>query len=60
MKYLELFLVGFIGIIFSLAIAVHDFSEMQFGFVLNIMGVIFTVGIPLGIIIKIIKETKNG
>lgn len=58
MKYLKLILIGFIGTIFSLAIAIYDFSEIQYGNVLNIVGALSTIGIPLGLTIKILKEKK--
>ena len=54
MSYLKRILICFLGIIISLGFATFDFSGIQYGFILNILGYIGVLGFPIGFIILII------
>ncbi len=58
MTFLKMLLVCFMGIMISLAFATFDFSAMQYGNIINIVGAIGTIGIPITFIIWTIKQVK--
>ena len=60
MKVLRMLLVCFfLGIIISLAFATSDFSDIQYGNIINYVGILGTIGIPLGFIFWIIRKFKK-
>ena len=59
MSFLKMLLTCFMGIMISLAFATYDFSAMQYGNIINIVGAIGTIGIPLGFIVWSIKQIKE-
>lgn len=56
MTFLKMLLICFMGIMISLAFATYDFSAMQYGNIINIMGYIGTIGIPISFIVWNIKQ----
>jgi len=59
MTFLKMLLVTFMGIMISLAFATFDFSAMQYGNIINIVGIIGTIGIPISFVLWSIKQIKE-
>lgn len=55
-KAIKDIIICFVAIVISLIFALYDFSEMRFGIILNILGYVSLVCIPIAFVIKWVRR----